>query len=240
MFPTRRQWEQWSLPSRYSALGLALAVIGLIVSLWFGLFPVASLQPRKELTSADIQEIARQLAIAEREIRSDEFFDRNLPGISAHLIVAIRSISGLHRRQYIIDVGDTHRTRVSMYVSSNRFVLTATDNTGEVHALRVPLDAGGVPPDQFVYLAATVGSDDNSSTLSLAVNGRIVGSIHNPFTIPLSDLDYSRYTIAADLLRGNPGRIDLAEVKLFNSTLSTANRQQLVQSFRNKYRIGVQ
>lgn len=33
MLPTRKQWKSWSLPSKYSAIGLFLTVVGLVVTL---------------------------------------------------------------------------------------------------------------------------------------------------------------------------------------------------------------
>ncbi|MCG7964822.1 MAG: hypothetical protein N0E54_19130 [Candidatus Thiodiazotropha taylori] len=34
MIPTRKQWQQWSLPSKYTALGLVLGIIGIAIAVF--------------------------------------------------------------------------------------------------------------------------------------------------------------------------------------------------------------
>jgi hypothetical protein len=100
VLPTRRQWQSWTLPSQYSAVSVVLGGVGVVIglaSLWGMFWPRNLPDPRKPLTAEEAREVAQQLAIAQRQIQVDDFFDRDLPGLSAHLVTALRPVDAQRR-----------------------------------------------------------------------------------------------------------------------------------------------
>ena len=60
MLPSRKQWKNWTLPSKYSALGLLAGIIGLILTL----------SPFGESNNAREQKFIEQLNTAQQELRN--------------------------------------------------------------------------------------------------------------------------------------------------------------------------
>lgn len=55
MLPKVKQWNKWSLPSKYSAIGVFLAVIGIILSIYFWKNPVVIKTSQEKLLESKIK-----------------------------------------------------------------------------------------------------------------------------------------------------------------------------------------
>ena len=60
LFPSRKQWKSWSLPSKATYIGMCLGVVAIVIAVFFGIFTL--LPPKEPLaTKKDIKDLSQLL-----------------------------------------------------------------------------------------------------------------------------------------------------------------------------------
>ena len=126
---------------------------------------------------ANLERLLTRLSTAEPQAHEGERF----PGFSHHMVVAIHQLRE-NRRQFLFDVGELTRNRISLYTDRGSFLcLRLLDAQGETYTVKVQPGPETFQLDDFVYLAAEVGDRGHSSFISLLADGRLLAFQDLPF-----------------------------------------------------------
>jgi hypothetical protein len=150
-----------------------------------------------------------------------------MPGISLNFIIRIRNRFG-NERQYLADFGQPGNSRLSLYISPNKFLtLVLTDANGEANPLEIPLGEG-VPIDRFILLTCEVGVKEKSTIMRVFVNGERIRNVELPFRLDLGTLDMPGGVVGADLQGQHGAEFDAVEIASNSATFSDAELAQML------------
>ena len=158
-------------------------------------------------------------------------------GFSLHTVLSIHQ-GKRHSQRYLYDVGGESKNRISIYLDpSDNLTFRLLDSQGESYSVKV--SSKDLPYDKFIYLACEAGVRENSSFLKAFIDGRQVTLQEIPLQLTLlssieSLLNSSEGVFGADRLGGNGSRVDVAEIVLYSSTLTTDEIMKLLAYFKNK------
>ncbi|GEM_PF-3012138 len=80
LIPTKNQWQKWSLPSKYTAIGLPIAIVGIIVSVVFGIYP-----KQDNYVAIDQEEISRNAKATKDMIEELLIYGESIPPLKTEL-----------------------------------------------------------------------------------------------------------------------------------------------------------
>jgi len=162
-----------------------------------------------------------------------------LPGFAAHAVIKLSDISAV-RRKYVFDVGTPEGSRSSFYLSaSDLFTFAVMDIKGETYPLEVKVGHNGVPLGQFVYVLCEIGVGNDTSTMSVLVNGKEVAYRIIPRVIDLGSCDWKTGTLGANQEGKDFGAFALAEFFMFSITQTPDEQDKLNRYIESKYAIKI-
>lgn len=158
----------------------------------------------------------------------------SLPGVSVHSVLALHN-QHPSRRQIVFEFGDAAHGRLDAYISADgTFTFSLLDANGELFDLLIPIGAGGVPLDRFVYLACEVGRDENITKMRVFVDGREVGYRYLPFWAAIDPLAGGG-TIGNDASRLHGSAMTISVMAVYSRTLTRRETADTLTYFKNQY-----
>ncbi len=208
-----------------NAMWICLALAWLFTSLM--IFGIPRLRTKKSMCSLLVLVAGISISVYGKWLaQKDEPKQESLPGISLNFLIRLENRLG-GERQYLLDFGQADRSRLSVYISSEKFLtFLVIDAKGEPHSLQVALGGNDLPLDQFIYLACEIGIKSQSTIMRMAVNGRVVRYAELPFRVDVGAIDAPGGVLGADIQGQYGARFDFAELAMNASTLSEEKAAQ--------------
>ena len=184
-------------------------------------------------TQDDIAEIKRQLTELYNHVKPPlDAVTAKYPGISLHAELRLHTLQE-SRRQYLFDLGQIDKERFSMYLDPDN-VLTVALVSSKNEPYNIRVSPSDVPMEHFIFVSSEVAVRDNSTLLTVSINGTPVGRLELPFKVAPDRIDPAGAVIGADLNGQNGARFDMAESMLFSTTLTSDEFKGLLEYMRNK------
>jgi hypothetical protein len=217
-------------------VGVLASVVALLLAIVLWRWPYNPKEPApttKELTDV----MQKQLDNLYDRLKSpDTVIKARYPGYSLHLIASLHRIRN-QRREYIYDIGNVDRSRLSVYVGEDDSLsFRVLDSAGEPFTLKI--SGHDFPLDEVCYFVFEVGNRESSSFMRTLVNGKGVSTLELSHVLTLGDFNRGRGTLGADLGERDAAKFDLAELFAYTSTLTTEQQLKLLDYVRTKRRKG--
>lgn len=158
----------------------------------------------------------------------------NNVGRSLHFMIIPRRLEG--RPSYVMDIGShADRNRISLYFDERqRLVLRVVDGDREAHIVRMAMGDERLLYDRLAYIVCEVGVGAGHAFLSIEIDGQHFADAR----LPGFDFDPEGglpYVLGADVTGTAHSAMDVAEILVYDRTLTFWERVDLRNYVASKY-----
>ena len=162
---------------------------------------------------------------------------QSMPGFAIHFVARIGD-TNRGRRRYLMDYTKPSAPGACIYLSSTeRFVFTVTDSSGEPYSIETPTGPLGFPIAHVAYFGIEAGTNLRTTEMRALLNGKVVTQRTIPFAIDFGSMNLQGGIVGANRDGKDKASFQLYESVIRDKTLDYREQLQLTQYFRDKFNI---
>ncbi|GEM_PF-6213551 len=194
MIPTKEQWQKWSLPSKLTAIGAYVGILGLFLTVIFFFVPYVS--------HTDSSKIEEDLTVAELESRIDSILTRLKSTEQSDLLIAILEYRAERNRkilaqyeqadEFLKEFNELHEIVIAALKDGN--LVLAHEVTATIHKLPLKYSSVLRPESEFKYIDFAYLPKDFVPTRLVSQLRERANAILNMFVVCVKVIDIETNT----------------------------------------------